>query len=227
MILPGTDLPDHTCSLRYSRKARKLRISVQPGKVTVTLPQGADPSLAEAFIEERQLWIKGKLVMFENARGPSSSFSVKDGTDLWVMGKRIKLRIISGSVEPRLIGEELLAGENALSTGCVQNWLDGVLLQEAHRVSRRVSDVSGLHPSLIRLGNAATRWGSCSAKGVVMVNRKLVHAPLNIIEYIVTHEVMHIKHRNHSRKFWSDLSGLVPDVSGSKRWLRLQGAHLI
>lgn len=85
----------------------------------------------------------------------------------------------------------------------------------------------GVDFNMIRIKNQKTIWGSCSWKNNINYNLKLILAPLNIIDYIVVHEVCHLKHRNHSKAFWNQVNGLMPDYCEKKQWLKNNGHTLI
>lgn len=71
-----------------------------------------------------------------------------------------------------------------------------------------------------RLSNARKRWGSCSTKGTVSINWKLVFAPKEVLEYVVIHELIHLKHMNHSKDFWRELERHVPKHKEKRAWLK-------
>jgi predicted metal-dependent hydrolase len=70
------------------------------------------------------------------------------------------------------------------------------------------------------------RWGSCSVKGNLNFHWKCAMAPVDVINYIVAHEVVHLKHLNHSREFWNDLDKLIPNYQRHIDWLREHGAGM-
>jgi predicted metal-dependent hydrolase len=64
-----------------------------------------------------------------------------------------------------------------------------------------------------------TRWGSCSGRGTLSFNWRLVAAPRAVIEYIAVHELAHVRHRNHSKAFWAEVAGYLPEYKEQERWL--------
>lgn len=111
-------------------------------------------------------------------------------------------------------------------TMAVKKWFDELLLSHVNRIVEKHSHLR-LIPSRIRFRTASTRWGSCNSSGVIMINRRLVHAPLSVVEYVVVHELAHLRYRNHSMKFWKVVESILGDVKPQKQWLRLQGAYLL
>ncbi|OFZ71452.1 MAG: hypothetical protein A2W04_08810 [Betaproteobacteria bacterium RBG_16_64_9] len=78
----------------------------------------------------------------------------------------------------------------------------------------------------VRLSNARTQWGSCSARGRVLLNWRLVHMPLTLVDYVVTHELAHLRELNHSRPFWALVGSLYPAYASARRELERLGRQL-
>ena len=85
------------------------------------------------------------------------------------------------------------------------------------------SGITGWQPKKVRLSNARSRWGSCTVKGTIAINWRLVLAPIEIIDYIVVHELAHLVERNHSKRFWEKVRLHIPDYKGRKKWLKENG----
>lgn len=86
--------------------------------------------------------------------------------------------------------------------------------------------LTGLKVNKLRLSSAKTRWGSCSLNGSISLVWRLVLAPIEIVDYVIVHEIMHIKHPNHSREFWSAVSQVMPDYKERRKWLKENGFAL-
>ena len=85
----------------------------------------------------------------------------------------------------------------------------------------------GLFPTKVRFSRAKTKWGSCSSQGVIALNSALLKAPLRVIDYIVIHELAHLKHMNHSKSFWELVAQYDPDHKASRKWLKVYGDQLM
>ena len=81
-------------------------------------------------------------------------------------------------------------------------------------------------PGKLCISSARTRWGSCSAKGTLSFTWRLVMAPLDIIDYVVVHELCHLKEMNHSRAFWERVETILPDYKRRRKWLKENGGAL-
>lgn len=220
-----------TYRLRYSRRAKRLRLQVVPGEVWVTAPPGATIAVIDEFIRNRDKWLKDKLACFASVVPPLIPSDYTDGSEVSVFGEKAVLQLseTASGIEEFIQRNGVLyaclpAGSNLTST--VRRWLDKRLLGYVNEIVEEYSRL-GLVSSRIRLGKARTRWGSCSPHGVIMINRRLVHAPLRVVEYVVVHELVHLRHRNHSKKFWKAVEDILGDVKPQKQWLRLQGAYLL
>lgn len=88
------------------------------------------------------------------------------------------------------------------------------------------SRVTGWKFKSIKVTKAESRWGSCGPNGSINFSWKLIMAPLNIIDYVVVHELAHITERNHSARFWDKVSAALPDYKERRKWLRENGAKL-
>jgi predicted metal-dependent hydrolase len=78
----------------------------------------------------------------------------------------------------------------------------------------------------IRISSARTRWGSCSSNGTLSFTWRLVMAPPEVLDYVVLHELVHTKIKNHSRLFWEKLGEILPDYKVHVRWLKQNGKYL-
>ncbi len=78
----------------------------------------------------------------------------------------------------------------------------------------------GIDYSNLRITNAQRRWGSCSPSGNICFSLRLVMAPLPVIDYVVVHELVHIREKNHSPRFWNAVKAIIPDYKDHKAWLR-------
>ena len=86
--------------------------------------------------------------------------------------------------------------------------------------------VMGVHPSHVRITGAERRWGSCGAGGTISFAWRLVMAPPEIIDYVVVHELAHLREMNHSVRFWAVVAAAMPDYEVRRRWLRDNGGLL-
>jgi predicted metal-dependent hydrolase len=84
----------------------------------------------------------------------------------------------------------------------------------------------GTVPARVAIRNQSRRWGSCSSRGNVNLNWKLVMAPPAVLDYVVAHELCHLRHPNHQPEFWKMLAGIMPDFADRRKWLKMNGHKL-
>jgi|GEM_PF-3534071 len=91
---------------------------------------------------------------------------------------------------------------------------------------RHWSSAMGVSPRRVFLKNQKTLWGSCSSRGNLNFNRALADAPPEVVDYVVIHELAHLKEMNHSRRFWAVVESWCPDQKQSRLWLRQNASRL-
>ena len=125
-------------------------------------------------------------------------------------------------------GERLVVGVPALSrpddiAQAVTAWLrDAALACFRTRVAHYVPQLCVTAPE-IRLSEARTRWGSCHPAGRVLLNWRLIQMPLRLVDYVVVHELAHLREMNHSPRFWRTVAGIIPDYAARRTEIRLEG----
>lgn len=198
--------------LRYSRRVKRLRLEVVPGEVRVVAPFGLAVSVIDKFVQSKEKWLAGKLSAFEAVNSALLPVEYSNSSTLTVLGRSVVPRNYISQPEDK--------------EAAVIEWLDQQLMTFLDETLKKYMQ-TGFVPTRVRLGNARTRWGSCNSRGVIMINRRLVHAPPDVVEYVLVHEIVHLRHRNHSSQFWNTLRVLLGDVEPQKKWLRLQGSFLL
>lgn len=91
---------------------------------------------------------------------------------------------------------------------------------------KEFSNIIGVSYNNIRLKDTKTRWGSCSSKGNLNFNFRIIMAPKDVMDYIIVHELCHLKHMNHSKAFWDTVAQYMPDYEMYKEWLKKNGMNL-
>jgi predicted metal-dependent hydrolase len=215
-------LPGGPMWYAFMRARRKtLTIVVARGRVEVRSPRWTPIADIERFIREKEPWIRRRL---EEARREPPRFSWREGEPLPVLGEALRLTVREGlpgvhRKEDRIEVHLASGAGTPMLRARVLEWLFG----EAKRIF--VERVRLYAPRLevpepeVRLSNARTRWGSCSAQGRVLLNWRLVHVPVRLIDYVVAHELAHLRHLNHSRRFWALVERVYPECRAARREL--------
>ena len=85
---------------------------------------------------------------------------------------------------------------------------------------KRYAEIVGVSPTAVKINSASTRWGSCSSKGSLNFSWKLILAPEDVSDYVVVHELCHIKHMDHSPAFWAEVGKVIPDWRDKREALK-------
>lgn len=220
LILPSA--PDIEITLRRSAAARRfsLRVSGLDGRVTLSAPMRARDAEVAAFAQGKLDWIRAA-----RDRAPDRVV-VGPGSILTVEGRAVT--IVPGPVRAPVLGpDRLLVPDDPARAGLRVAAFLRVLARDrlaqasdgfAARLGRRVSGLV--------LRDTRSRWGSCTADGVLMFSWRLILAPPEVLDYVAAHEVAHLSQMNHSPAFWRVVAGLMPDYGRHRVWLRQNGALL-
>jgi len=117
-----------------------------------------------------------------------------------------------------------VAGPGGAEKTCAKQWIDAVMIHLARRILEpRVAyfaGILGVNPSALSLGQAKSRWGSAGSNGAIRLNWHLVHLPMALLDYVVAHELCHLKEMNHGPAFWAEMQALMPDFAARRRELK-------
>ena len=237
--MPAVTVGDATIPyrLRRSARAKRLRLVVAPGRVEVVAPLRMAPARIEAFVQSRRAWLYRKTEALRDGRPGALPERFVDGAEVLVGGRRQRLRIEPADVtRTRLryadgfhlrVPQGLDSGEReSVARARVVRWLRERARQEAGTLIDRYGPALGVWPSRLRIGDQRTLWGSCSSRGVISLNYRLVAAPESILEYVVVHELCHLRERNHGPRFWRLVEELLPDFAERRAWLKKHGVAL-
>lgn len=232
---PGSGVPRRALlaggPLWYSlvrARRRTLSIVVDRARVQVRAPRRTPVHEIEAFLGDKERWIRRRM---EEARRYSAPFVWRHGEFLPLLGEPLRLTFCVAPAGVRRVGDQIEIGMKSVTgssqlRAAVLEWLRG----EARRVfAERIALLTprlGVREPQLKLSNARTQWGSCSARGRILLNWRLVHLPLTLIDYVVAHELAHLKELNHSRRFWAVVASLYPDHESARRDLEQRGRRL-
>jgi predicted metal-dependent hydrolase len=222
--------------LRRSARARRLRISVQPGGIEVVAPLCARVADIAAFVEHNRAWIDARLEALRRvlAAHPGSAQLVDGGTILY-RGEPVRLRVrIAARPQVQARGEGELTVSTATSGAdreaaverVLTRWLRWSAQNDALAHVDRHARPNGLLPAAVRVKEQKRLWGSCSAKGTINLNWRLIFAPPAVFEYVVVHELCHLREAHHQAPFWRLVGEILPNFEEQRRWLRANG-HLL
>jgi len=208
--------------IRSKRRTLELQIA-SDATLIVRAPFKAPLADIERVVREKTPWIVRKQVQVRQRPRPPERQGFIDGEKFLYLGEPYALRVVSGLHVPLdFDGKEFLLRDvyRSVARNRFAEWYK----QKAFNViSQRVNYYAGgadLKFGKIMITDANSRWGSCGPKGTLNFSWRLIMAPMEVVDYVVVHELMHLTERNHSRKFWREVEAVFPGYKQVHRWLR-------
>lgn len=211
LVLAGEPL-GYTLVRRRGRRGVGLKIDA--AGLTVNAPLSIPLARVEKMVLESESWVLGKLAVWRQRQVPVARWD--DGANLPYLGEALTLRLASGRrTLAEIAATELrvtvrATGDEAVRRAVVTWYRKAALAHFAHRAFF-FSRLTGLAPPRVMLSSASSRWGSCNSRREVRLAWRLVKARPALVDYVVCHELAHLRYMNHSRDFWAEVGRLCPD----------------
>ncbi len=217
-----------TYILKRSHKRRSIGLRIDDQGLTVNMPLRASEKWLLSVLNEKANWVVEKLGSWQSKKNVEPKWL--DGEKLDFRGDAITLRIIPSlfNSPPHLKGEQLIIfikdiTDEAKVEKIVTQWYRTEALLVFQECVAHYAPLIKVSPSQIKLSSARTQWGSCNSRGIVRLNWHLVKMPLNLIDYVVVHELAHLVEMNHSAAFWRIVESVYPDFAKCRSELRNYG----
>jgi predicted metal-dependent hydrolase len=210
---------------RRSSRARRVSLRIDPagGSVVVTLPAKATRKAGMALLMGHAEWVSDRLAALPEA------IAFTDGAMVPICGVPHRIQH-----NPASRGGAFLLGQELHVTGAAEflsRRVRDFLRREAQRrlgaLAIAKAGLIGVMPKRITMKDTTSRWGSCAPDRSLALSWRLVMAPAFVQDYVVAHEVAHLRHMNHGPKFWSLVDELTPHTQAAIPWLRTEGARLL
>lgn len=216
--------------VRRSATASERRITVTPGHVDVMALASDDDNDIAGFLDRKRQWL------FNTVRDMERVTASRHAVPRFLTGSKIPYRARNMSLTVRRTDAERAgvtyrngfivdlphwAGENAdaLVASELAHWLKRRARRDVQEIAADYGKRYGLVPSSVRVADFANGWGSCGPEGNVLINWHLIFAPRKVLEYVVAHELTHLRHRSHGPEFWRLLGQTYSDFQTPKDWL--------
>ncbi len=202
-------------------KRKTLAISIDAfGKLTVRAPIACSQERIFAFLQQKEDWILRKKAERTGA-GIELPGEDLNGYELLLLGKPCKICVGKTDKVGYDNGRILLPERNTKAR--LIRWLKENAERILSALTQEQAKKMGVDYASVSIGLARGRWGSCSGKNEIRYTFRLLYAPKEAIEYVVVHELAHIRHKNHSKAFWGEVEKYIPDWKARRKWLKAHG----
>lgn len=226
-LRPGVLGAAVACPVVWRRSARarrvSLRIDPREAKVVVTLPPRSGRRAGMALLTTHASWVMQRLA------GLAPAVMLAPGSKVMLGGTPHVIRHAPGArggawIEP---GAIVVTGAEEFLPRRVADFLRAEAKRRIAALATKHAEALGVKPRAIRMKDTNSRWGSCAPDGVLAFSWRLVMAPDWVLDYVVAHEVAHLREMNHSARFWAHVATLTPHKDDAVEWLRQHGPALL
>jgi predicted metal-dependent hydrolase len=210
-------------------RARRYILRLRPeGRARVTVPRGGSLRDAQAFLVRQLPWLEQQLARLDQTTSMPDDWRV--GGTLLFRGAEHRLQLQTGSSDRHW----LTFADQKLPVANPQEPLRPLLVRhlwslgwgELPPLTMRFAARHGLEVKQVTVRNQRSRWGSCSRRGNISLNWRLVLMPDTARDYVILHELMHLREPNHSAKFWREVERVCPQYREAERWIRQNRGRL-
>jgi predicted metal-dependent hydrolase len=215
--------------VRESSRARRIRVVVGPRRPPeIVVPRGVRDSEIDALLESKRLWIAQAVARAKAVAGRPARLGLGQPGLVWLAGEPLPVARRNGrrSVAAVEDGRLLVRGPDAAAPAAVERWYRREARRRIVPLVERGAARLGLEVGSVAIGDARTRWGSCSSRGTLSFSWRLLLVPHEVLEYVVVHELLHLREPNHSEAFWRLVEAARPGWREQARWLREHGQEL-
>ena len=209
-------------TLKRSRRKTLAAYVLDNGTVEVRAPMKLPKAEIDKFIAEREMTLRKYISITLEKNEKKSGFSLDIGSEILFLGEKCEIKCGDKT--------EIKDGAFYVTEGSVKNQITALYRIAAERIiNERVkyfAQITGNVPNSIKLNAAKTRWGSCSAKGALNFSWFLIMANPKCVDYVVIHELSHLRHMNHSAAFWQEVAKYEPEYKQRRLELKELSARL-
>lgn len=207
-------------------RIKSARLQVEDGVVSIAVPKALETKRIEQLLKDKHRWIKEKLYLHQQQQ-PAPKREMLSGEAFPYLGRNYRLKITTGKLQPvklihgrlQVVVPKAMRHEHIIRDMLTHWYRLQAEIRFKEKVKRYAS-VVGVEPTDVSVKTFKSRWGSCNVKGEVQFHWKVIMAPNRIVDYVVVHELCHLKHHDHSPAFWKSVERIVPDYLECKAWLR-------
>lgn len=223
-------------TIARSARRRTVSIEVRAAKVVVRAPLNTAKTFLLAFLQQKAVWVRERVAeQQEQLVSLPATPNYTQGTRIAFMDETLQMVLGHGSrAAIARVGQELhlilstrvRMTEQEQIRALLARWYQQQALQILTRKTAELCARAGLLFSSVNVRATRSKWGHCTSKGAIQYNWQILLAPEAIVDYLVAHEVSHLRHQNHSADFWALVASLCPSCKTDRAWLKANGARL-
>jgi hypothetical protein len=222
-----------------SARRKTICLVVESGKVKVRAPISASKEVIENLLAAKKTWLKAKISQQSGLVSKQATFT--HNSHLWIDGKCKTLLVdfgqLSDVIEYKQTITVVIKGVTDNNSGiadvnrqqvktALEKWLQKKAQEYIPLRINELSQQSCLYPETYNIKKYKARWGSCNSKSQLCFNYLLMMTPKSVIDYVIVHELCHLKYLNHSNNFWLLVNKHYPEYRQAKLWLKQHQHHL-
>ena len=209
--------------LKRSTRAKRTSLKVRQGRIILTVARGGSVSKAYDFLNSHLEFLNNRLKDFKQ-------ISFEDGSIVKLLGKEYKI-VYSNKIELQTIAindDELVISRVVKDPQeLIMKSLSHRLKQEITNMAANICDQLEVTYKKIAVKNMHSKWGSCSSSGNLSFCLKLIFFDIEILRYVVVHEICHLREMNHSKNFWELVESVYPNWRAARTYLKNEGAKIL
>ncbi len=213
--------------IRSRRRTIGLQIT-NDAQLIVRAPLFASEDHIQKLIDRKAAWIQAKQEYFKQRQSKVLVRKFLPGEEFMFLGKNYTLQAVDDLPKAVVLEDTLKISTVVLGNARdhIECWYKARALEHITARVEYFAQITQLKYQSIRVNSATTRWGSCGYQDSLNFTWRLIMAPERVVDYVIIHELMHLKQKNHSRRFWQEVAAMMPDYRQDERWLK-QNSHLM
>ncbi len=214
--------------IKTSRK-KTSEITIQFDDIFVRTPLSKSIEDIELLVSEKAEWIIQKIKENGGKKPEIIQPNYKNNTTIPYLGKNLTLKIVKNEKEfVEILHNQIIIHMNKNKANVIyEKWLFDVADIIFNQFIEKYLLLLKIRPQRVLLKNLKSRWGSTTYKGTINLNINLMKAPLEVIEYVVLHEMGHLLEKNHSQNFWKIIKEHMKDYKEKIKWLKINGTNIL
>jgi predicted metal-dependent hydrolase len=220
--------------VKYRNRATLAIQITAPGVVTVLSPEGLSPGEIKSRVEKKAGWIAKKLVYFKKLGKLKENRRISEGGKLLYLGKSYpvvinynkELKWLTARLSEDVFVFDTPVRDPLILKKLAEKWYrrdaEKIILQRVEKYSHKFN----ISPLQIKVKEQKRRWGTCTSQRNIYFNWRIIMAPMNVIDYVIVHELSHLVYQDHSKQFWGCVEAAMPDYRERKKWLKENGLLL-